>query len=195
MGTKCIPSWANIFMGIFEEKYIYPLNNNMKLLYLRYMDHIFVTWTGTLEELIKFREQMDTVPPATKFDFNFSLHSINFTDTVAHKILTEKLGATLYRKKFTPQLYLHHISEHPESLKHRNPFAQELRKYAQAKMISKLTELKSKLTKRGYKEEEIGKNINKPSNTERKEALKETTSKYTNRISLILTYNQTLANV
>ena len=168
-------------MGIFEEKYIYPLNNNMKLLYLRYMDHIFLTWTGTLEELIKFREQMDTVPPATKFDFNFSLHSINFTDTVAHKILTEKLGATLYRKKFTPQLYLHHISEHPESLKHGNPFAQELRK--------------SKLTKRGYKEEEIGKNINKPSNTERKEALKETTSKYTNRISLILTYNQTLPNV
>ena len=62
-------------------------------------------------------------------------------------------------------------------------------------MISKLTELKSKLTKRGYKEEEIDKNINKPSNIERKEALKEMTSKYTNRISLILTYNQTLANV
>ena len=25
MGTKCAPSYANIFMGVFEERYTYPL--------------------------------------------------------------------------------------------------------------------------------------------------------------------------
>lgn len=42
----------------------------------------------------------------------------------------------------------------------------------QAKVILKLIELKSKPTERGDKEEEIDKNIHKPSSIERKEALK-----------------------
>ena len=71
MGTKCIPSYADIFMGIFEEKYINPSNNNMKLLYLKFIDHIFLIWTRTLEELIKYKEQVNTIHPAIKFDFNF----------------------------------------------------------------------------------------------------------------------------
>ena len=29
MGTKCAPSYANIFMGIFKEKFIHTLVNNM----------------------------------------------------------------------------------------------------------------------------------------------------------------------
>ena len=35
MGTKCALSYANIFMGKFEEEFIYPLVNNMARLYLR----------------------------------------------------------------------------------------------------------------------------------------------------------------
>ena len=131
MGTKCIPSYTDIFMGIFEEKYINPLNNNMKLLYLKFIDHIFLIWTRTLEELIKYKEHVNTIHPAIKFDFNFFfffLQSINFPNTVVHRTLTGKLGTTLYKKKSNWQWYLYHISEHPESLKHSIPFAQELRK-------------------------------------------------------------------
>ena len=29
MGTKCAPSYANIFMGWFEEKFIFPLLRNL----------------------------------------------------------------------------------------------------------------------------------------------------------------------
>ena len=33
MGTKCAPSHANIFMGMFEERYIYPLIETMSKFY------------------------------------------------------------------------------------------------------------------------------------------------------------------
>ena len=35
MGTKCAPSYANIFMGWFEEKFIFPLLTNENDFYLR----------------------------------------------------------------------------------------------------------------------------------------------------------------
>jgi len=42
MGTKCALNYANIFMGRFEEKYIYPKINGLSILYLRYIDDIFL---------------------------------------------------------------------------------------------------------------------------------------------------------
>ena len=41
MGTKCAPSYANIFMGMFEERYIYPLIKKISNFYLRFIDDIF----------------------------------------------------------------------------------------------------------------------------------------------------------
>ena len=37
-GTICVPSYANIFMSEFEEKYIYPLMKNKSVVYLRDID-------------------------------------------------------------------------------------------------------------------------------------------------------------
>ena len=51
MGTKCGSTYANIFMGIFEENYIYHLIKEKCKLYLRHIDDIFLVWTGTLDEL------------------------------------------------------------------------------------------------------------------------------------------------
>ena len=47
MGTKCAPSYANIFMGWFEEKFIFQLLRNLSDFYLRFIDDIFLTWNGT----------------------------------------------------------------------------------------------------------------------------------------------------
>ena len=38
MGAKCTPTSTNIFMGIFEENYIYLSNKEKYKLYLRYID-------------------------------------------------------------------------------------------------------------------------------------------------------------
>ena len=52
MGTVCAPSYANLFMAQFEEKHIHSYIKDMSLLYLRYIDDIFVIWKGTKEQLI-----------------------------------------------------------------------------------------------------------------------------------------------
>ena len=42
MGTKCAPSYANIFMGIFEGRYIYALMEKISNFYLGFIDDIFL---------------------------------------------------------------------------------------------------------------------------------------------------------
>ena len=52
IGTVCASSYANLFMVKFEEKQIYPYIKDVYLLYLRYIDDIFIIWKGTKEQLI-----------------------------------------------------------------------------------------------------------------------------------------------
>ena len=54
MGNVCTPSYANFFIAQFEEKHVYLYIKDMSLLYLRYIDDIFVIWKGTKEQLITF---------------------------------------------------------------------------------------------------------------------------------------------
>ena len=54
MGTKYVPSYANIFMGWFEEKFIFPLVINLSNFYLRFIDDIFLFWNGTKTEFDNF---------------------------------------------------------------------------------------------------------------------------------------------
>ena len=55
METKCALTYSKIFTGIFEENYIYHLTQRKCKLYLRYIDDIFLVWTGTQQELNKFK--------------------------------------------------------------------------------------------------------------------------------------------
>ena len=50
MGTKCAPTYANIFMGVLDETQIYPLIKQKKQFYLRYIDDIFFIWTDSENE-------------------------------------------------------------------------------------------------------------------------------------------------
>ena len=51
MCTLYPPFYANIFMGHFEKKCIYPFLQELSLIYLRFIDDIFFIWTGTKEKL------------------------------------------------------------------------------------------------------------------------------------------------
>ena len=42
IGTKCVPTHTNIFIGIFEENYIYRLIQEKCKLYLKYIDGTFL---------------------------------------------------------------------------------------------------------------------------------------------------------
>ena len=98
MGTKCYPSYVNIFMGIFEEKFIYPLVNNITRLYLRFVDDILIIWTGTLEQLLEFKQRINKVHPSIKFNLKFWNKKINILDTVVYKTAIGKYETKLYTK-------------------------------------------------------------------------------------------------
>ena len=72
MATKCAPSYANIFMGMFDERYIYPLLEKVSNFYLRFIDDVFLIWTATTDQLMKFKQKINEVHPSIKFGFNFS---------------------------------------------------------------------------------------------------------------------------
>ena len=54
MGTVSAPSYATIYMGYFEEKFIYPIINSECLFYTRYIDDTFLIYTGGEAKLIEF---------------------------------------------------------------------------------------------------------------------------------------------
>ena len=71
MGTKVAPSYANIFMGELEAKMLEtaPIK---PFLYLRYIDDIFLIWTGTISELKRFHQHCNSFHKTIKFIIEFS---------------------------------------------------------------------------------------------------------------------------
>ena len=71
MGTKLAPSFANLFMGHFEDKFVYsyPLQ---PLIWKRFIDDIFFVWTYGQDELDKFVNYLNTCHDTIKFTLEIS---------------------------------------------------------------------------------------------------------------------------
>ena len=96
MGTICAPAYANIFMAQFEKQHIYPYVKNKSILYLRYIDDIFMIWTGTKQELLIFLEELNSIHKMIKFEHNISNSNISFLDTLIYKDKNNTLQTTVY---------------------------------------------------------------------------------------------------
>jgi hypothetical protein len=69
MGTKMGPSYANLFMGYVEKKFLEQYSDTKPNLLKRYIDDIFGTTTMTKNELLNFIEEFNSFNPAIKFTF------------------------------------------------------------------------------------------------------------------------------
>ena len=98
MGTICAPSYSNIFMANFEAKHIYQYIKEMSLLYLRYIDDIFMIWKGTKAELITFMKKLNEKYKTIKFDFQISPKKIAFLNAMLYKYGINNIQIALYRK-------------------------------------------------------------------------------------------------
>ena len=105
MGTICAPSYANTFMSEFEEKHIYPLIKNKSVIYLRYVDDIFMVWIKSEKELRYFMNEINQKHQSIKLDFKFSKESIEFLDTLVNIDSKNRLHTTLYKKLTDCQNY------------------------------------------------------------------------------------------
>ena len=54
MGTNCAPAYANIFVAEFEQKYVYQLIKDKSILFLCYVDDIFMVWAKSEKQLKDF---------------------------------------------------------------------------------------------------------------------------------------------
>ncbi len=72
MGTKVAPSLANVFMGDFEEKYIYSYEKQ-PIFYKRFLDDLILIWTHGRDELNKFLEHLNNCHETIKFTMEASV--------------------------------------------------------------------------------------------------------------------------
>jgi hypothetical protein len=126
MGTKLAPSYANIFMADFEERFVYPYNPKPKI-WLRYIDDIFLIWEHGQQSLDSFLEHLNSCHHSIKFTAENSTTAVNFLDTTVKVGTDNKLYTTLYCKPTDSHNYLLYESAHPKHTKSSLPYSQLLR--------------------------------------------------------------------
>ena len=126
MGTKLAPSYANIFMGDFEEKHVYTYPHQ-PLWWKRFIDDIIMIWTVGLEKLNEFIQHLNSCHQTIKFTATISDNQVPFLDTILTKTQDGTLHTDLYTKPTNSHSYLHYTSCHPRHIKTSLPLSQYLR--------------------------------------------------------------------
>ena len=120
MGTKMAPQYANIFMANLEEKVLQNIHINKPLLYLKYIDDIFLLWTHGEEELLRFHKDFNSEDQDIDIrvrTINHSAEKVNFLDTTTR---LKKTHSMLYYKKKNhpfPTLFSPHQLPFPTHLR------------------------------------------------------------------------------
>jgi hypothetical protein len=125
IGTKLAPGFANNYVAWFERLFVY-LFHNQPLIWLRFIDDIFLVWTHGEEALLEFVEFFNSRVDSMKFTVKYSKVSVNFLDTRVRKEGT-KLVTDLYCKPTDSHSYIQYDSAHPQRCKDSIPFSQFLR--------------------------------------------------------------------
>jgi len=126
MGTKVAPSFANIFMADFENKWVYNYKPK-PLIWLRYIDDIFMIWNEGQKSLQDFLTHLNSCHRTIKFTSEISEKEVNFLDTTVKIDEHRKLYTDLFCKPTDSHNYLLYESAHPGHLKSSLPYSQLLR--------------------------------------------------------------------
>ena len=125
MGSKVSPSFAILYMHNFESKYVYTYHKR-PLIYLRYIDDIFMIWPHSLEDLNTFIEYINSQETNIKFSTEISDKSVSFLDMQV-SIQDNHITTDLYTKPTDAHDYLLYSSAHPQKCKDSIPYSQFLR--------------------------------------------------------------------
>ena len=125
MGSKAAPSYANIYLDRFENKYVYTYHLQ-PVIWLRYLDDCFCIWQHGEEELNKFHTHLNSCNEKIKFTMEKSEEKIPFLDILI-KMKNNKLETDLFCKPTDSHSYLHYTSAHPRACRDSIPYSQFLR--------------------------------------------------------------------
>ena len=193
MGTKLAPSYANIFMGELEEKTL-QASEHKPLLWVRFIDDIFVVWPHSEQKLHSFHEHLNSFHENIQYTMEFSKEKIVFLDTWV-KVLRNTLIVELYTKPTDTHNYLHFTSSHPKHTKRGGPYGQFLRVRRNCTLESDYVKHSDQLKKhyldRGYPESLIDNSREKALMRNRRELLtpKKSHQESDNVVPLVLTHH------
>ena len=139
IGIRPATSYANIFMAKMDKiaenlaaqfsEGIHPIR-----IWKRFLDDIFIIWTGSIEKLHSFLKELNTIHPSIKFTMSHTKPednqecdcppqpSIPFLDT-SISILDDQISVDLYRKPTDRCQYLLPSSCHPAHVTENIPFS------------------------------------------------------------------------
>ena len=118
MGTRVAPTYANIFMGKLEQVMLSKCPNHLKphiYTWRRFIDDIFIIWSGTREQFREFFNFLNSFHPTIKFDepqHNEEENSCEFLD-LKISIENSKIQTDLFRKETSKPRALLPSSAHP----------------------------------------------------------------------------------
>ena len=191
MGTSMAPQYANIFMANLEEQFLERVMNK-PLIYLRYIDDIFMIWTHGEAELKQFHSKLNSVDPNIKLTLDYSAEQVNFLDTTVI-FKDNKLITSLYRKPTHTHSYIHSTSSHPPHTFKSVVYSQALRYH---RICSEpgdrnhhIKNLKRGFLSLGYKQDLIDQQISKALAFPRENLLQYQPRSNNDRTPLVLTYH------
>ena len=126
MGTKMGPSYANLFVGYFENQFFNQFNGTKPELYGRYIDDCIGVTSSSREELDHFITSVNSFHLALKYTWEISEISIAFLD-IKVSINGNGLSTSVHYKPTDSHSYLLHSSSHPTHVTNSIPFSQFLR--------------------------------------------------------------------
>ena len=125
MGTRVAPTYANLFMAHFEEKYIYSHNSKPRK-WFRFIDDIWGIFNGNKDSFKKFNSEINSIHESIKFTGSFSNTEVDFLDVTTYR-KNSKIYSKLYCKPTDSHSYLEFNSCHPPNNKTSIPYSQFLR--------------------------------------------------------------------
>ena len=125
MGTKMAPQYVNLVMADLEEKILDKFPNK-PIIYLRYIDDIFLIWTHGEESLKQVYSAFNSENPSIKLTMDYSMEHIHFLDSTVI-IQNGHINTSIYKKPTDTYTYLHPTSSHSPHITKSIVFSQALR--------------------------------------------------------------------
>ena len=200
MGTRAAPNYASVFMGWFEDKFIYKSKWKEHIRYYgRYIDDVILVWSGTESDLQKFIEYINQVHSTIKFTYEYSTKEIHFLDITLKKDVHGNLSTDIYQKSTDTHSYLQRNSAHPIHCLKSIPYAQFLRL---SRIISDEKKLKQRISEyieyfvcSGYSRKVLKKTARQVVMAENKKQPVNQRINQANQLRFITTYNQKIQKV
>lgn len=130
MGTCFAPSYANLFVGWWEEQVSWAVTNEYWtkeiVAWHRYIDDLFIIWRGSIQKAKQYITFLNTNDVNLRFSGEISQDNVNYLDL---KVAVEdgQLVTSLFRKETAGNSILHANSGHPPQLKNSIPYGEFLR--------------------------------------------------------------------